>query len=282
MNLFSLPSELLSGMAVGSLAVLIYCIFRSFVRIDQGHLATVTSFGAAHFSSASEKKLELIGPGLHFHWPWHQVKEFSMMERITDLTRRTGGMQAIAEDGTLLKLDAKLRIQPVRENLYAYLFELRHPVEHIQEYFKCLVRYEIANFKDSYSGIRTNRFDLNQRISKISDQQIGTKFGIKFNAVDIVDIVPPEELDRALNAVQNAQAEADAQYSRALADRDQRLTAARSANEIASDRARATETEILVLGRSLRELKESDTLEDYLGRRRTEVYSGAKLSFIKN
>lgn len=275
-----MPVEFLVGVGSGVVLLTGYVLSCSVFRIEQGHLGVLTTFGAAEFEDEKAKKLRLIGPGLHYKLPWQKVKEFSVMERITDLVSRGNGFNAIAEDGTILKMDAKLRIQPVKDNLYAYLFELRKPVQHIQQFFKCLLRHEIANFKDSYSGIRTNRQALNQRIANISDVQIGTRYGVKFNAVDIVDIVPPEELDRALNAVQNAQAEADALYSRALADRDQRLTAAQQAVEIAVNRAQAVETEIRVLGSHLGELKQKGVLTEYLHRRRAEVYADAKMAFV--
>ncbi len=276
----SMPTELVSGIVCGVALVGAYLSFRSVYRVEQGHLGVLTTFGAADFADEKNKKLNLVHPGLHFKWPWQEVKEFSVMERITDLASRSNGFNAIAEDGTILKLDAKLRIQPVQENLYAYLFEMRNPVQHIQQYFKCLLRHEIANFRDSYSGIRKSRQLLNQKIADLSKVHIGTKYGVKFNAVDIVDIVPPEELDRALNAVQNAQAEADALYSRALADRDQRLTAAQQAVDIAVNRARAVETEIQVLGSHLGELKRRGVLKEYLERRRVEVYADAKMAFV--
>lgn len=276
------PTELVAGLITGCVMIIGYILYRSVYRIEQGHLGVITTFGAADFSDESTKTLRLQQPGLHTKKPWQRVREFTVMERIKDLTSYTGGFHAIAEDGTILRIGAKLRMQPAKETLYAYLFELKNPVAHIHEYFKCLLRNEIANFKDSYSGIRKNRQLLNEQIDKLSKTHIGNRYGVKFNAVDIFDIVPPEELDRALNAVQNAQAEMDAQYSRALADRDQRLTAATQALEIASHRAQATEIEITVHGENLRKLKNNGMLSQYLDRRKTDVYSGAKLSFIKH
>lgn len=281
MNDFIYTTEFYSGFLSGGILTALFIFYRMWFRVEEGHLGVVSSFGAAHFENEEQRQLKLFGPGLHFKWPWQHVREFSVMERITDLISHSGRtLHAVTSDATVLKLESKLRIQPVKENLYSYLFDLKRPVEHIQELFKCLLRNEVANFEGSYDGIRKQRHILNKNIAEVSKVHIGTKYGVNFNSVDITDILPPEELALALNAVQNAQANVDALYARAEADRDVRLAAAQQAVEIATNRARAAETEILTLGQVLEELHKSNTIEEYLQRRKVEVYSASKWSFV--
>lgn len=208
----------------------------------------------------------------------------------------------MARDGTILRLDSKLRFRLLPEHLYSYLFELKNPEEHIQELFTCLLRNEIANFPNSveksqlsspksekdleseigsYAEIRRERKLLNQSIEDFSKKRIGQRYGVRFEAVDLTDILPPEELSQALNSMAQASAEAETQYARAEADSRQKIASAKKGVEIASARAAAAETEILELAGALEDLSRKGTLDSYVARRRTEILSESKMTFMK-
>jgi regulator of protease activity HflC (stomatin/prohibitin superfamily) len=133
----------------------------------------------------------------------------------------------------------------------------------------------------SFALIRRERGRLNGEIAGFCHTQIGDRHGLKFNAVDLVDILPPDELAEALNAVMNARTEAGAMYFRAEGECQQRVLAAEQGVQIARSRARAIETEIEVLGGVLGTLETDHTLEHYVARRRDEVLAEARTVYVK-
>lgn len=288
------------GLLFGLLGYGAYVSSKCFFRVDQGYLAVLVSFGAAVKEAAGSGHLRTLGPGLHFKMPWQKVHRVAMMEQSLDLSGEEGGRTAMAEDGTVLRFDSILRFVPEKAELEQFLFDLKAPREHITGLFTCLLRNEIANFSEalpgengrsgmpdpaeggSYALIRRERKQLNARIEEFCRAQIGKQYGVQFSAVDLTDILPPDELADALNAVMNAHAEADALYSRAEADAHHRIVAAEQGVEIAKASGRAVEEEIHTLAEFLDDLRRQGTLPSYVARRRTEVLSQSRTLFLRS
>jgi regulator of protease activity HflC (stomatin/prohibitin superfamily) len=284
------------GFLLGVVGYGLYISGRFSFRVDQGHLAVLTSFGAALHGEGN--KLTTFGPGLHFKWPWQKAHCVSMMEQSVDLSGEKAGKTAMTDDGTILRLDSILRFHPREEQLYQYLFDLRDANDHIVSLFTCLLRNEIANYGTvasdgrprpveeveggSYAMLRRERRELSRRIEEFSSKVIGERYGVQFSAMDLTDILPPEELAQALNAVINAQEDADTQYANAEAECQQRVVAAERGVEVAKSRALAVETEINTLAGFLDELHRQGTLLLYVGRRRTEVLSQSRSLFLRS
>jgi regulator of protease activity HflC (stomatin/prohibitin superfamily) len=273
-------------------------------------VATLESFGAALFEDSEKKVLRLYSPGLHFKKPWEKAHVVCLMEQHLDLSGEMEGRSAMTEDGTLLRFDSILRYAPVRQHLYEFVYGMRSPLEHIKGLFTCLLRNEIANFRaagisghslvpvstsnenansaaatpsagGSYGLLRRERRQLNERIEAFCKERIGHRYGVAFNAVDLVDILPPDELADALNSVMSAHAEAQAAYFRAESDCQQRLMAADRGVLIAREHARAAETEILTLAKALSTLHRDGVLETYIKRRHDEVMAESRLVYVK-
>ena len=209
----------------------------------------------------------------------------------------------MADDGTILRLDSVLRFVPDEAHLGHFLFGMRAPIPHIKALFTCILRSKIANFRTaaedgaspasraldfsvdesmgSYALIRCERHKLNDRIAQYCREVIGSRYGVRFHAVDVTDILPPDELRDALNAVIGAQAEAGTAYYRAESESRRRLVAAQEGVAIAKVRASAVETEILELGSFLRDLAEKGQHDSYVRRRRAEVMSEARTLYVK-
>jgi regulator of protease activity HflC (stomatin/prohibitin superfamily) len=285
------------GFALGVAIYGAFALSRCFFRVGEGHLAVLTTFGAVE--RVASGGLHTFGPGLHRKRPWQHVLLVPTMEQSVDLSGEKGGQMAMAEDGTVLRFDSILRYQPIESRLEEFLFGLRAPIEHITGLFTCLLRNEIANFRaegsarndlalpdlgaggGAYALIRRERVDLNRRIADFCRTQIGDRYGVHFNAVDLTDILPPDELAEALNGMIQAQTEAEALYFRAQADCEQRVLAAEQGIGIARARAEAVETEVRTLGAALATLEAQGTLADYVHRRRAEVLSESRAVFVK-
>lgn len=126
---------------------LAYLATRCLFRVEEGHLAVLTAFGAAE-RLGPKGALRSYGPGLHRKLPWQRAHQVALMEQSVDLSGEEGGRNAMAEDGTLLRFDSVLRFLPMEEKLDEYVFGMRAPVEHITGLFTCILRNEIANFRD--------------------------------------------------------------------------------------------------------------------------------------
>jgi regulator of protease activity HflC (stomatin/prohibitin superfamily) len=289
------------GVACGLVVYLVVVVARCTFRVEEGHLAILVTFGRAEMGA--KKQLTTYGPGLHWKKPWQRAVTVSMKEQNLDLNIEEGGGTAMADDGTILRLDSFLRYVPVKEELYEFLFGLERPLDHIRGLFTCLLRNEIANFRappdeeggslsqrvrwdfakeaGSYALIRRERKLLNARINAFCHDKIDDRYGVRFNAVDLADILPPDELADALNAVIQAQSEAEAHSFRTEGECQQRILAAERGVEIARTRADAVSAEITKLGSYLAELEKKGVLDAYVARRRDEVLSEARTTFLK-
>lgn len=286
------------GLCLGFALYGAYLVTRLFFRVKEGHLGVVTAFGAAQKSGG---KLRTYGPGLHFKKPWEGVVTVSLMEQNLDLSGQEGGSSAMTEDGTVLRIDSMLRYEPMEAELEEFLFGMVSPNDHITGLFTCLLRNEIANFRlppgreglaeptrfdfatqsGSYALIRRERSQLNELIAQFCRKQIGDRYGVRFNAVDLTDILPPDELADALNAVIHAHTDAEARYFRAEGESQQRILAAERGVQIAKARAEASEMEIRKLGEFLSGLRKSGNLDAYVARRRDEVLSESRVVYMK-
>jgi regulator of protease activity HflC (stomatin/prohibitin superfamily) len=286
------------GISVGVGLYLVVMLARSTFKVEEGYLAVLTTFGRAE-SAGDHHQLKTYGPGIHFKKPWQKVVRISMKEQTLDLNREEGGGTAMADDGTILRLDSFVRYVPVEKELYPFLFGLERPLDHITGLFTCLLRNEIANFRGSageaplanrfdfarqagsYALIRRERRLLNDRIESFCKSQIDNRYGVRFNAVDLADILPPDELADALNAVFQASTEAEALLFRAEGECQQRILSAERGVEIARARAAAVEIEIKKLASHLAGLDDSAVLDAYVARRRGEVLSESRALFLK-
>lgn len=283
------------GIAIGAGLYAIWLFYRSMFRVEEGHLAVLTAFGKVELAPGKSEKrvLRTFEPGLHWKKPWERAIDVSMKEQTLDL-RENGGSTAMAADGTVLRLDSFVRYVPVERELYEHLFGLERPLEHIGGLFTCLLRNEIANFREngstaamttseptSYALIRRERRLLNDRIESFCRARIDDRYGVRFNAVDLADILPPDELADALNAVIQAHSEAAALLHRTEAASQQRVLSAERGLAIATTRAQAIEIEITKLASFLGELERQGVLSTYVARRRAEVTSESRTLFLK-
>ena len=299
---------LMLGVALGVVVCVVAVAYRSVFRVEEGHLAVLVTFGRAE-TKGGKHQLVTYGPGLHRKKPWQKVVAVSVKEQNLDLNAEEGGGTAMADDGTILRLDSFVRYVPVEEVLYEHLFGVERPLEHITGLFTCLLRNEIANFRGptrvhaegdqdedaaalstrfdfagqagSYALIRRDRKLLNDRIQQFCHAKIDNRYGVRFVAVDLADILPPDELADALNAVMQAQSESEALLFRAEGECQQRILASERGVRIARTRANAIEIEINGLAGFLADLDSRGVLEAYVARRRAEVTSESRALFLK-
>ncbi len=272
--------SILMGVLFGVLVVGFILLWFTHFKVEEGHLAVLTRFGAVVRDPIN---VRLFEPGGHFKLPWDKVITFSIMERIIDLSGEKSGKHAMTSDGTVVRLDSKIRISPSKNDCYSYLFELKNPMGYIRESFICILRNEIANFVlnpdqlGSYFELRRDRKRLNDLVESSCCEQISGGFGIKFCGVDLIDIVPPHELEEALNGIQDAKINSEILYKRAEADASQKIAAAEQGVAISQKRAEANKKELEALALSIRKLIHSQMIDNYLEHRQIELLGHSKL-----
>lgn len=285
-----LPLGILLGLALIA-AVL---VFLSVFRVDEGEVAVLTRFGAVRHGH--DGRLLFHSPGLHAKAPWDRAIIVPTHETTLSFLGEQHGLRVMAADGTILRFDCAVRWVPVVPHIDRLLFDLTNPIDHIKDLFACILRAEVAAFEaspgphdadwirhaGSYATIRRELARLRRRIEAACTQRIGERYGVSFIAVDIVDIIPPDDLADGLNAVIQADAESAAMFFRAQGECQQRTLAAHDGVAIARAHAAAAETEILTLGRHLADLARSGTLADYVARRRDETHAESRTLFLND
>ena len=285
------------------------------VRPDQR--AVITSFGRAErLANAgteppsdpdlSEEELQryaypkvrVIQPGgPYFKWPWQRVHKVSISTQAIDIvwdpTTTQNTIEAVTKDNLTTGVNGQLRFRVSDNHLYAYLFGVASPLEHVIGYFISVLRERIANFADpkgqsliadvemgagqpsaavelsegvSINDLRKNLPMLNTYMEQQCQSTPG-RYGIELDAALITTIDPPPEVDRALSAINSTRNQVAADISTAQADSEQQITMSKRAVEIAANNAQAEVAPLRELATTLTAIKQEggpDALRTYV------------------
>jgi regulator of protease activity HflC (stomatin/prohibitin superfamily) len=265
--------------------------------------AVITSFGRAERLGAGEPVegemsddereryrypvVRVVGPGgPYFKWPWQKVHKVTVATEAValtwDPTKAQDTIEAVTKDNLTTGVNGQIRFRVCESNLYAYLFGVRSPLEHVMGYFISILRERIANFVDprgaeglvgeaevqdegggsavdlsegvSINDLRKNLPLLNQYMEEQCRSTPG-RYGIELDAALITEIDPPPEVDRALSAINSTRNQVAADISTARADAEQQITMSKRAVEIANNNAHAEVAPLRELARTLAEIK---------------------------
>jgi len=315
---------------------LIRCILTGFYTVEQNERAVVTSFGRAqrlgdhstldlpiadHLSDEHKPRynypqLKVIGSGgPYIKMPWQKVYKVNIAIETASVAfdpedphmNRDGTvLEAVTKDQLNIDVTGQLRYKVCEQNLYAYLFGIKHPIAHIMGYFVSILRERIANFEApkqsaglsldeidesiignsdggeiegiSINDLRKNLNDLNQQMDN-ECLSSAARYGIELEASLITGIDPPKEIDSALAAINTAHNEVSAAVSLAKAEADQKIEQSKRAVEIQTMRIQAEIEPLARVADELKVLKDTggpDSLSDYLRNVRLALFSTAK------
>jgi regulator of protease activity HflC (stomatin/prohibitin superfamily) len=251
--------------------------------------------------------------GPYFKWPWEEVYKVSvaietvnMAADFEDSAANKNGteLDAVTKDQLNTGLKGQLRYRVSDQNLYAYLFGVKHPIVHVTGYFVSILRERIANFEAphdaavatggsqpaeasivrgiSINDLRKNLRDLNHHMDE-ECRSSAARYGIELEASLITEINPPDEVESALAAINTAHNHVSSEISLAQAAADQKIVQSRKAVEIETLRAQAEVEPLTSLAEQLRALKASGpgALEAYLRNLRVAVFGKAAQVFIE-
>ena len=312
------------------LGLLAYAFFRvlvtGFYTVRPTQLAVITSFGRAErlhgetepdpFLSADEQKryryprVRVIKPGgPYFKWPWQRVHKVNAQTEavslVWDPTKKQSTIEAVTKDNLTTGVNGQIRYRVSDNNLYAYLFGVSSPLEHVMGYFVSVLRERIANFEDPNSkallaeeevpgdaggsavelseGVSIN--DLRKNLPVINEfmesqcRSTAGRYGIELDAALITEIDPPPEVDRALSAINSTRNQVAADISTARADSEQQITMSKRAVEIARNNAEAEVAPLTELATTLTQIKTGGgpgALKAYLRNMRVPLLARAR------
>jgi regulator of protease activity HflC (stomatin/prohibitin superfamily) len=281
------------------------CILGGFYTIDQNERAVMTSFGraqrlnnlhtislpiAANLNQDERLRynyplIKVIGPGLHFKMPWQRIFKVSIATETINMaldpetpTANAHGtvLEAVTRDQLNIGLKGQIRYRVSEQNLYAFFFGIRHPLNHIMGYFVSILREKIANFESQTLGenaesrqsdihiadsVSVN--DLRKNLREINDGMLhechssAARYGIHLEASLITGIEPPNEVESALAAINTAYNNVSSEISLAKASADQTIVLSKRAVEIETLKVQAEVEPLVALAQQLSDLKQS-------------------------
>ncbi len=254
-------------------------------------------------------KVVVIGPGgPYFKWPWQRIHKISVATQAVNLvwdpTKSQTTIEAVTKDNLTTGVNGQIRFRVCENNLYAYLFGVESPLEHVMGFFVSVLRERIANFVDpkgaslvsaneedadeneammdlsegvSINDLRKNLPLLNQFMEQQCQSTRG-RYGVELDAALITTIDPPNEVDRALSAINSTRNQVAADISTARADAEQQITMSKRAVEIAINNAEAEVAPLCELATTLTAIKKeggSKVLAAYLRNMRVPLMARA-------
>ncbi len=280
-------------------------VFTAFYTVRPDERAVITTFGRANRLSAAKSEDDLVDGEAHedrydypavavvkpggpyFKWPWQTVHKVSIATQAIDITwdphKHQDTIEAVTKDNLTTGVNGQIRFRVSENNLYAYLFGVESPLEHVMGFFISVLRERIANFVDprgasliapqsdvdgegtsetavelsegvSINDIRKNLPLINQYMEEQCRCTEG-RYGVELDAALITEIDPPAEVDRALSAINSTRNQVAADISTARADAEQQITMSNRAVEIATNNAQAEVAPLQALAGTLSHVK---------------------------
>ena len=178
--------------AIIILVVLILAVVVSCIQIVQQSKAYVIErLGAFH---------SVWGVGMHFKLPFIErvVKKVSLKEQVADFDPQP----VITKDNVTMQIDTVIYFQITDPKLYTYGIE--HPMVAIENLSATTLRNIIGDLE--LDQCLTSRDIINAKMRNILDEATDP-WGIKVNRVELKNILPPKEIQAALEKQMKAERE---------------------------------------------------------------------------
>lgn len=312
----------LIGLAIFSV---VRVLISGFFTVKPAERAVITSFGRAQRlgtqaiddPNLSEQEREryqypavrVIRPGgPYFKWPWQRVHKVTVATEAIDVTwdptKAQPTIESVTKDNLTTGVNGQIRYRVSEGNLYAYLFGVASPLQHVMGFFVSVLRERIANFVDPKGGsllgdasegqgVEASAIELSEGVSindlrknlpllnQYMEEQCRCtpgRYGIELDAALMTEIDPPAEVDRALSAINSTRNQVAADISTARADSEQQITMSKRAVEIATNNAEAEVAPLRELAATLADIKReggAEALGAYLRNMRVPLLAKA-------
>ena len=198
-------------------------IIKSIIVVPQAHAVIVASFG---------KYKKTIGAGLHFLIPIFESKValVSLKEKVADFPPQP----VITKDNVTIRIDTVVYYQITEPRQYIYGVE--NPMSAIENLTATTLRNLIGSLE--LDGTLTSRDTINENMRLILDKATDP-WGIKINRVELKNILPPKEIQEAMEKQMRAEREKREAILRASGDKEAAILTAQGDKEAMILRAEA-------------------------------------------
>ena len=187
-----MPYSIPGTIAIVILVILVLVVIVSCINIVQQSKAYVVErLGAFH---------SVWGVGLHFKLPFIErvVKKVSLKEQVADFDPQP----VITKDNVTMQIDTVIYFQITDPKLYTYGVE--YPMNAIENLTATTLRNIIGELELDQS--LTSRDTINAKMRTILDEATDP-WGIKVNRVELKNILPPREIQNAMEKQMKAERE---------------------------------------------------------------------------
>ena len=187
-----MPYSIPGTIAIVILVILVLVVIVSCINIVQQSKAYVVErLGAFH---------SVWGVGLHFKLPFIErvVKKVSLKEQVADFDTQP----VITKDNVTMQIDTVIYFQITDPKLYTYGVE--YPMSAIENLTATTLRNIIGELELDQS--LTSRDTINAKMRSILDEATDP-WGIKVNRVELKNILPPREIQNAMEKQMKAERE---------------------------------------------------------------------------
>ena len=170
--------------------------------------------------------------GLHVKIPFIEriAKKVSLKEQVADFPPQP----VITRDNVTMQIDTVVFFQVMDAKLYTY--GVNQPIAAIESLSATTLRNIIGEMELDHT--LTSRDTINSKITAILDEATD-KWGIKVNRVEVKNIIPPREIQEAMEKQMKAEREKRAVILKADGEKQAAITAAEGEKESAILRAEA-------------------------------------------
>ena len=203
--------------------ILLIVLVRNIIIVPQSNAYVIESLG---------KYSKTLGAGFHLKVPFVErvAKKVSLKEQVADFPPQP----VITRDNVTMQIDTVVFFQVMDAKLYAY--GVTNPIAAIESLSATTLRNIIGELELDHT--LTSRDTINSKITSILDDATD-KWGIKVNRVEVKNIIPPREIQDAMEKQMKAEREKRAVILKADGEKQAAITAAEGEKEAAILRADA-------------------------------------------
>lgn len=219
--------------------ILLIVIIRCIKIVPQAHVYVIERLGAFHASWET---------GLHLMVPFIEkvAKKVSIKEQVVDFKPQS----VITKDNVTMKIDTVVFFQVTNAKLYTYGVE--NPMSAIENLTATTLRNIVGDL--DLEATLTSRDLINTNITKILDEATD-RWGIKVQRVELKNILPPPEIQDAMEKQMKADRERREKVIKAEAEKKAQILVAEGEKESKILRAEADKEAKILQADAVKEQK---------------------------
>lgn len=219
--------------------LLIIVAARNIIIVPQAHAYVIERFGI--FDS-------VWNAGFHFKIPFvsRVAKKVSLKEQVVDFPPQP----VITRDNVTMQIDTVVFFQVTDPKLFTYGVE--RPINAIENLTATTLRNIIGDLELDHT--LTSRDTINSQITSLLDESTD-RWGIKVNRVELKNIIPPSEIQDAMEKQMKAERERRESILRAEGEKRSQILVAEGEKESAILRAEAEKQSAILRADAVKEQK---------------------------